>query len=121
MGDDAGIARTLCSLHSLERLGQGTNLIHLNKNRVSCAKINALLETRSIGNEEVVTYKLDLLAQTLSELLPAIPVLLVETVLDRDDGILIDELLPVVDHLVTRELASLTLQLVHMGLFVVEL
>ena len=111
MRDDAGVARTLRGLHGLERLGQGAYLVHLNENCVSGTKLDALLEARGVGNEEVITHELDLLAQTLGELLPAIPVLLVETVLDRDDGILIDELLPVVDHLVARKLTPLALQL----------
>ena len=57
----------------------------------------------------------------LGELDPAVPVLLGHAVLDGDDGVGVDELLPVIDHLGARVLHALALELVHAGLGVVEL
>mgnify|MGYP007000545899 CR=1 FL=1 len=53
-------ARTVRTLHGLERLGQRTDLVHLDEQGVGRLLINAALETLGVGHEEVVTDDLKL-------------------------------------------------------------
>ena len=56
-------------------------------------------ETEPIGDEQVVAHQLDLAAQLAGQLLPALPVLFIQAVLDGDDGVLLNQALPVSDQL----------------------
>ena len=121
MTHDAGVAGLLGGLDGLERLGERTDLVDLDQNRVGSAQFDALLEALGVGNEQVVAHQLHLVADATGQLDPAIPVLLGHAVLDGDNGVGVDELLPVIDHLGARVLNTLALELVHTGLGVVEL
>ena len=62
------------------------------------AKLTRLRWNRSgVGHKQVVAHQLHLAAQLAGHLLPALPVLFVQTVLDGDDGVLLHQLLPVCD------------------------
>ena len=121
MAHDASVTGLLGSLDGLERLGERADLVDLDQNRVGGAQLDALLEALGVGDEQVVAHQLHLIANALGELNPAVPVLLGHAVLDGDDGIGVDELLPVIDHLGARVLHALALELIHTGLGVVEL
>ena len=121
MAHDAGVTGLLGGLDGLERLGERTDLVDLDQDRVGGTKLDALLEALGVGDEQVVAYELHLIANAAGKLDPAVPVLLGHAVLDGDDGIGVDELLPVIDHLGARILNALALELVHAGLGVVEL
>ena len=121
MAHDAGVAGLLGGLDGLERLGERTDLVDLAQDRVGGTKLDALLEALGVGDEQVVAYELHLIANAAGKLDPAVPVLLGHAVLYGDDGIGVDELLPVIDHLGARVLNALALELVHTGLGVVEL
>ena len=121
MAHDASVAGLLGSLDGLERLGERANLVDLDQDRIGGAQLDALLEALGVGDEQVVAHQLHLIADTAGELNPTVPVLLCHTILDGDDGIGVDELLPVIDHLGARVLHALALELVHTGLGVVEL
>ena len=121
MAHDAGVTGLLGGLDGLERLGERADLVDLDQDRVGGTQLNALLEALGVGDEQVVAYELHLIANATGELDPAVPVLLGHAVLDGDDGIGVDELLPVIDHLGTRVLHALALELIHTGLGVVEL
>ena len=71
---------------------------------------DAPLEDLLVGDEQIVTDNLDAGAVLLGELLPAIPVALVETVLDRHEREGSDQLAEVVDHLRGRQRAIFALQ-----------
>ena len=121
MAHDAGVAGLLGGLDGLERLGERADLVDLDQDRVGGTQLDALLETLGVGDEQVVAHQLHLVANAAGKLDPAVPVLLGHAVLDGDDGIGVDELLPVIDHLGARVLNALALELVHAGLGVVEL
>ena len=46
-------------------------------------------QTLGVGDEQVVAHQLDLAAQLAGHLLPAFPVLFIQTVLDGDEGCLL--------------------------------
>ena len=121
MAHDASVAGLLGGFDSLQRLGERADLVDLDQDRVGGAQLDALLKALGVGDEQVVAHQLHLVANATGELNPAVPVLLGHAVLDGDDGIGVDELLPVIDHLGTRVLNTLALELVHTGLSVVEL
>ena len=82
-------------LDGLQSLGNGSDLIQLNQNGVSAPQSDSLLKALCIGNEQIVAHKLYLIAQFFGHILPAFPVLLIQTVLNGINGILLTKLLPV--------------------------
>ena len=105
-------ASALGHANSLNRLGDCTNLIDLQEKGVAELVVNGLLNTAGIGDEEIITDNLDLLTKLRSDLLPALKVILLEGILDGDDGVLGNELLVDVKELVLRD---------HLGAVVVGL
>ena len=61
------------------------------------------LQPLGVGHEQVVADELHLAAELRGQLLPAVPVVLGQAVLDRADRLLVAQLLPQVDHLVGRD------------------
>ena len=88
---------TVSHLDSVEGLGERTDLVNLDKDRVTSTHLDTLLEVLHVGYEEVVTYELATVADSLGKLNPAFPVFLAEAVLDRVDRIFGDKLLEVSD------------------------
>ena len=108
MGRNGGVTGLVRHLDGLQRLGNRADLVQLDEDRVAAAQANALGQALGVRDEQVVADQLDLAAQLLRHVLPALPVLLVEAVLDGVDGILLDQLLPVLDQLLTgKDLAAL--------------
>ena len=64
----------------------------LTSSELPTPQLDALLQARRVRDEEVVADELDLRAELLGEVLPAVPVVLVERVLDRDDRVGVGEL-----------------------------
>jgi hypothetical protein len=54
-------------------------------------EVDALLQAHRVGHEQVVADELDLRADGIGEVLPGLPVVLGEGVLDRDDRVVGDE------------------------------
>ena len=121
MGDDAGVTRLLGHLDRLEGFGQRADLVHLDQDGVRRSQLDALLQALGVGDKQVVAHQLDPVSDAASQLDPAVPILLGHAVLDGDDGVLLNELAPVIDHLRAGKLAALALKLVHTGLCVIEL
>ena len=69
-----------------KRLGHGADLVQLDQNRIGDALLDAALEDRRVGDEDVVAHELDLVAQRVRQPLPAVPVVFRHAVFDRDDG-----------------------------------
>ena len=82
----------VCHIDSVECLGEGTDLVYLDEDRVTTALSDTTTEVFDIRYEEVITYELDLLAELVGELLPAFPVVLCHTIFNRVDRILLYEL-----------------------------
>ena len=107
-------------LNRLKRLGDRADLVQLDEDGVRCAELNALLQTLRVRDEEIIADELNLVAECLRHRLPAVPVLLVETVLDRVDRELVDERLPMLDEIIRRELlAGLRLMIEPLALLLV--
>ena len=121
MGHDACVAGLLGHLDCLQGLGQGADLVDLDQNGVGATELDALCQALGVGDEQVVANKLDLLADAVGQCLPAVPIFLGHAVLDGDDGVLVNQGLPVVDHLGAGKLAVLASQNVLAGFGVVEL
>ena len=92
-----GIACTVGHFDGVERLGERTDLVYLDEDRVGAAHFDTLLQEFDVRYEEVVADKLALAAELCGEQLPAFPVVLRHTVLDRVDGIFGNQALEVLD------------------------
>ena len=121
MRHHASVAVRLRQLDGLERLGERTDLVHLDEDGVRATELDALGQALRVRHEQVVAHQLHLAADAVGQLLPAVPVFLGHAVLDADDRELLDERGPIVDHLVARKLAALAGQHVLARLSVVEL
>jgi hypothetical protein len=97
----------------LQGLAQGADLVDLDQDRVADSELDAAAEALGIGDEEIVADQLQALAELFGEQLPAVPVLLVHAVLDREDRVARAGILPVARHLLGRERAALVLE--HVG------
>ena len=80
-------------LDSVESFGKRTDLVNLDEDRVCSTLLDTLLEVLNIGNEEVITYELALVADSFGKFNPSFPVVLIETILDRVDRIFVYKLL----------------------------
>ena len=89
---DSSVASLVSHLDGLQGLGDGADLVQLNQDSVAAAQGDALGQTLGVGDEQVVANQLDLAAQLAGQLLPALPVLFIQAVLDGDDGVLLPAL-----------------------------
>ena len=62
MRDHGGVIGALSHLNRRKGLGQGTNLIDLDQNRISNPFINPFFENTGVGHKEIITNQLDLLS-----------------------------------------------------------
>ncbi len=63
--DDRGVAGVLRGADRVERLGERADLVDLDQDRVGDAAVDAALEARGLGHEQVVADELDLAAELL--------------------------------------------------------
>ena len=94
-------------LDSLESLCQRTNLVNLDKDRVSCTHLDTLLEELNVSYEQVITNELATITDSRCQLNPVLPVVLIETILDRVDRILCDKVLEVSNLLISTKLLTI--------------
>jgi hypothetical protein len=74
-----------------QHLGQGSDLVDLHQDGVGDARLDAVAEQGDVGAEDVVADELDALAEGFGDELPTVEVVLGDAVLDRDDGVRLDE------------------------------
>src|SRR5215472_3689420 len=98
--DHRGISVAPCQINRIERFAHRANLIHLDQNRIGDVLINSLLQELHVRDKQVVPDQLNLLPHFLGQILPALPIVLRQTVLERDDRIVIYPLRPELHHLV---------------------
>src|SRR2546428_3909160 len=120
VGHDSRVARPLRHLDRLQGFRQRADLVQLDEDRVPNALRNPLREDLRVGHEDVVANELHPMPQPLGEHLPALPVLLAQSVLDRDDRIAPDETLVIPDHILAGP-PGLRLALHHVPAVLVEL
>ena len=106
MGHHGAVAVAVRELYGIEGLGQGTNLVDLYEQRVGRLLINALLQASRVGDKEVIADDLDLIANSGGQGGVAFPVVFLQWVLDGHDGVLVDELLVDLGHLLGGVLAA---------------
>ena len=99
VGDDRRVTVAARNLDSFERLGDRTDLIHLDEYGVAYTLLDALAEAAGIGDEEVVADELAAVADLVGEDLPTVPVVFGKAVFNRDDGILANPVGPESRHL----------------------
>ncbi len=87
--DHGRVARALGHLDGGEGFGQRPDLVDLDEDRVADALVDAFLQDLGVGDEQVVAHQLNVLAQALGQVLPAVPVAFGHAVLDGDDGVLV--------------------------------
>src|SRR5439155_17676493 len=85
--DHGGESRAFGESDRVDGLSERSDLIHLYEDRVRRLLLDAPLQTRDAGHEKIVPDDLDPIAERGGELLPPGPVVLRQTVLDRDDWI----------------------------------
>ena len=83
----------------LDGLGDGADLVDLEEEGVAGLLLDGHGDTSGVGDQEIITDDLDLLADGLTEEIVGLPVILIEGILDGDDGEVVDELLVELDHL----------------------
>ena len=88
MRDDDAVRRLSRHIDGIQGFGERTDLIHLNEDCIRDAHSHAAREAFRVGDKKIVADELYLPAQLSCEHLPAIPVVLGEAILDRDDRIL---------------------------------
>ncbi len=73
MRDDRGVARGAGQADRVERLGQGTDLVQLDQDRVGDLLFDAAREALLVGYEQIVTDQLDFAAKLVGQQLPSRP------------------------------------------------
>ena len=87
MGSNGGVTMTMSHLDSIQCLGERTNLVYLDEDRVSSTHLDTLLQELHVGYKEVVTYQLATVADGSGQLHPVVPIVFIKTILDRIDRI----------------------------------
>src|SRR5690606_23072885 len=85
VGDDRVVAGLSRGVDRLDSLGQGTDLVNLDEDGVPYPAGDPLTETHRVRHEEVIADELNVIADGIGQGLPAVPVVLVEGVLDGPD------------------------------------
>ena len=121
MGNNRSPSCFLSHLDCIEGFSQGADLVELDQNCVSSIQFNSLLDERGVRDEQIIADQLDLIAKTLTELLPAFPVILCKTIFQRDQRILLRPCFIHVDHFFRSLLAFTgTLQNILALLLIIE-
>src|SRR5450759_4831787 len=115
VADHGGPAGPASHCDRIDRFGDCADLVELDQDRVGGRLADATGDEVRIGHEEIVAHKLGLRPQSLGQLSPTGPVVLAEAVLEGDDRILGDPLLPEVDELAGVKGATLALEAVLPG------
>src|SRR5450830_47546 len=108
--DHRGVAVALRERHGVEGLGQRADLVQLDEQRVRRLEFDALGQADRVGDEQVVTDDLHLVADLGDQKGPGAPLVLRQRVLDGDQRVVGHKLRVVRDELVGRR--GLALELV---------
>ena len=103
VGDHRGPTCFVGHLDGGHGLGQSADLIELDEHRIGDPPVDALGYDLRVGHEQIVADHLDAVADGAHQSVPAVPVALRETVLDGDDGKVIDQVGVDLDHLLGGE------------------
>ena len=85
VGRDRSIACLMCHFDRFKCLGHGTDLVQLDQDGIATAKGDTFCKALCIRYKQIIADELYLITKLCSELLPALPVLFVECIFDRND------------------------------------
>ena len=114
-----GVAGLVRHLDGGERLGQRTDLVDLDQDRIGQTVPDTLREPRNVGDKQIVADQLALVADQVGNDFPALEIVLGHAILDRDDGIGLDQVTEIVGLLLWR--ARLALAGIDIGAVFEEL
>src|SRR2546423_3245964 len=87
-------------INRIQSLAHRSDLIHLDQNRVGYPLIDSFLQELNVGDENVVAHQLNLPAEFLGQVRPAVPIILRQPIFQRHNGIVIHPLRPETHHLI---------------------
>ena len=97
MGNHGRPARAAGQRDRFECLAKRPDLVQLDQDGVPRAEVDRAGDSLRIRDQQVVTDELDTRAETLGQALPAVPVVLAQAVLERDDRVALAPVGPQVD------------------------
>ncbi len=86
-----------------QRFRQRPDLVELDKDGVGGSFPDPPLKAADVGDKEVVAHDLDFIAESLCEFGPALPVLLIQRILQGDDGVVLNQFCPEIDQFIRGE------------------
>ena len=86
-------------LDGLDRLGERADLVQLDQDAVAAVLANRPPQEGDVGHQQIVADQLYPLTEPLRQQTPPVPVFLSQPVFDAHDGVLVDPVLPEIDHL----------------------
>ena len=110
MRDDSRPAGAASERDRLDGLGQRPDLVELDEDGVGGVLLDRACDPLGVGDEEIVADQLDGPSQPLGQVPPAIPVILGEAVLERNDRVARGPVGPQVDELARIERPALACQ-----------
>jgi phosphopyruvate hydratase len=105
MRHHGGVSRRVRLFHRFNRFRQTTDLVNLDQNRIADFGFNAALQTLNVGDKQIVAHQLHAIADALRQFHVTFPVVFIETVFNRNDGIFVGQFLPEGSHF-RRSLAA---------------
>ena len=112
MGDDNTKPGLLGHGYSIQRFGQGTDLVDLDQDGITRPFVNSALEPGRIGDEEIITHQLHVLPHGLGQAGKPGKAVFIQRVFDRHNRVTPDHILPEGDHLILGQCPALTRQTV---------
>ena len=97
---DCSISCLMRQFHRSCRLCQCPDLIHLDEHRIGCFSCNPQCDSLRIGHKQIVSHKLYLLSNFCCQSAPAIPILLIQRILNGIDWIIQNQSFIVFHHLI---------------------
>ncbi len=110
MADHSPVPGPFGSFHGVESLRKRADLIHLDENGVADTLLDASAKNVLVGDEDVVPNELGPGTQEVGVGLPPVPVILGETIFDRHQREVVQQLGQEGGHLIGAEFATLSRQ-----------
>lgn len=104
VGDHDTPTSSLGVLGGLDGFGQGTNLVNLEQQGVACLLLDGGSNALGVGDKQIIAD--ELVVRGGFKQAPVVPVILVESILNRDDGVFLGEGLVQVGQLLTGQVGS---------------
>jgi len=112
MGDNGRPAVSLHQIYRLNRFRQGANLVHFAQQAVGRLALKSCLNAIDVGHQQIVTDDLNPVSQLFHHQRPTVPIILVEPIFNRNNGILIAPVYVKVDHLRTAQHLAFRFQMI---------